>query len=376
MMYPTKSKTKAVGILVVFALLVLSRGLPVSASTSSASTCSDSLLSQGEQTATASINPTIANDTAAPTLAMYAESYNARYNSIFYRFTWNSGCSVALENVSVDYTLKAPNGTVYTLGITVNPSLATVLNVDLYPNVNHGTVENGSYWAGYEYYNSSGIEQNGADWSIPTIEGPGGDSSLCESDSYSDECEYSFWVGQTAAEGGGPSGYIAQTGTDSYCTFACTSGYFGYDIWYEFAGAGSYNACDTASAGDSVTAYVSETSNDYYAHIYDNTDYQACFSWSPSNFNMGESYYAQFMGEVPGSYALPDFSTISVSSGYYYDRTSNYHTIGNSWPYLDVINKVTSYQSCNSQSHEWNVCPGSVSSGSFTEIWLTSLGYY
>jgi hypothetical protein len=72
---------------------------------------------------------------------------------------------------------------------------------------------------------------------------------------------------------------------------------------------------------------------------------------------------------------LPQFSTLSMSGGYYYDNSYNSYTIGNTWTNEYVINLGSTAYNCNGFVNVyWNICNGAVSSGSFTETYLQYSG--
>ena len=359
--------------LLVIAPIALSSFGQVTAQDPSATTCSTAQLQAGSQAATSSINETQAKSVAAPTLASDASDYNASFNSVFYRLGWTSTCSVYLENVNVAYDLKQGNVTKYTIEISLNPALSSVLGVTEYPaQFRTGTVVDSFVWVGPEYYDSSGLGMSSAGWEIPSAS-QGYSGQGCSSN-----CTFSFWVGQSHNEGGGTyPGVLAQAGTDSnvLCNPNCSST---QDIWYEFLPAGVVECgfVGTDSVTSTVTHVLSGSNYVYSAETYDDSTSQACVSSTSSGSNyMGEAYYAQFMGEAVND-GLPKFTALDVSSGFYYDTgNNNIHWIDNSWAYGYVLDQATSSQSCDGNSVYYNVCPSGVSSGSFSETWLTSSGY-
>jgi hypothetical protein len=283
-----------------------------------------------------------------------------------------------LENVNVVYDLSQNGRPVYTIEVSLNPSATIILNITKYPAVFSG-VSYSINWSGYEYYNSGGIIQSGASWAEPSAAIPSGQCQWAH-------CDYVFWVGETHAAGGGLGGsaYIAQTGTDSgvACTFWCT--YYYYD-WYDFY-PGYAVTCNNIGVGDSVTASVwnsyqpSVGGYQYSVSTQDNTSHQLCYSQSTATFYMGVSYYTQYMGETPadsntrGYATLPVFSTLSMYGGYYYDSSYNSHTIGSGWSTESEMALSSTSTRCNGVNGYWNICNSAVSSGSFTETYLTSSG--
>jgi hypothetical protein len=366
-------------------LLLLVWGIPVGhilaqspLDPSSTGTCSNSAITESVQAAIASISQSQARQVAAPGLAAHDSGNSYSFNSIFEQLGYTSTCSVFLENVNVVYDLKGQSGD-YTLEVTLNPSLTTVTSITEYNSTYAGTVLSSPNWTGPEYHSSSGVASAGASWSEPSVSQASG--SQC---SFA-HCDYVFWVGNTAAAAGGSGGSaaIAQTGTDSgiYCTIGCS--YYYYD-WYEFFPSAEVK-CNNISVGDSITASVGGTYNsqisgyEYETVITDNTSDQVCDgnSGDVTPF-MGESYYAQFMGERPtmgGSYThLPDFSTLSESGGYYYDGGNTEHTIGGSWTNGYVMELTSTQTSCDGNLEYYNICPSGVSSGSFTETFDSAGG--
>ncbi len=116
----------------------------------------------------------------------------------------------------------------------------------------------------------------------------------------------------------------------------------------------------------------------YFVDTTDYTSNQVCYSYTTTSF-MGVSYYTQFMGERPGDsnsggYAhLPQITTLSLSGGYY-DNSYNGYTIGSGYSTEYQIGVSTNWNSCNGVYGNLNLCNSAVSSGSFTETWLTSSG--
>jgi hypothetical protein len=367
------------------ALMILSvfaiAGLPTLSVTAHAqqtgltSTCASSAIQEEEEAAASSVNQAEAIARAAPLLASNDAGYNAAFNSIFYRLEITPSCSLNLENVNVVYDLFQNGRPVYTIEVSLNPSATIILNVTKYPAVLSG-VSYSNNWSGYEYYNSGGIIQSGASWAEPSAAIPSGQCQWAH-------CDYEFWVGETHTSGGG-SGYIAQTGTDSgvACTLWCT--YYNYD-WYEFY-PGLEVTCNNIAVGDSVTASVwnsyqpSVGGYQYSVSTQDNTSHQLCYSQSTATFYMGVSYYTQYMGETPadsngrGYAVLPIFSTLSMYGGYYYDSSYNSHTIGSGWSTEYEMALSSTSTRCNGANGYWNICNSAVSSGSFTETYLTSSG--
>ncbi len=300
-----------------------------------------------------------------------------------------------MDYVGAAYAMTDKNGANFVLEIIESPSLSSVLNVTISPSVSHSIYNdssgNGAKWAGYEYNSGNGLEETEADWSVPAISGPGYDGSgtnTCDNgqDQTYSKCIYSFWVGETEGPGGYNSSSItglAQGGTDSDCSNSCdgtSNGPDTYNMWIEFVNSTRDDrlpdTTDVVGSGDSIQAYVTVfPTNDYYVNVLDEHSGKAWSSYMPNGFGMGKAHYAQFMGETPGGYSLPDFSSFSVSGAGYYDDSSNWHTIGSGWTTEYVQNYPSAYQTCNSQSHKWNVCSGSVSSGDFGQSYLTTSGY-
>jgi len=349
---------------------------PVHASSNNAvaSGC-DSVVGKESQAAAAPISQSQAIAAAASTLAAYDSGYSPSFNSIFYRLSFDSTCAVTLENVNVVYDLRNNAKTVETLEISLNPSLTTVLNVTEYAAItSFGTVLSNN-WDGYEYYNSNGISESGASWSEPSATRPSGSCQW-------DHCDFAFWVGETAVSGG-TSTALAQTGTDSgiYCAISCT--YYYYD-WYEFLPA-SPTQCNNISVGDSITSDVWNAYNSgaggyqYSVSTTDNTTSQTCYTYTTTAY-MGVAYYTQFMGETPsdsngrGYAILPQFSTLSESGGWYEDNSYNSYTIGSGYANEWDLDLSSVSNSCNGSPVYLNICNSSVSSGDFTETYLSSSG--
>ncbi len=380
-----KTNFGAALILVVLGLLMVSRIPSLNATPSSASNCTTAALSQGNQEVLASIDQKLANTTASPVVASYAAAiYSISFNSIFFLGHWDSNCVVSLQNVGVAYTLRAENGSEYTLEMIENPAATTVLNTFIYHGSMH-TTENSENYVGYEYFEAHGFSFNSADWYVPEIEGPGysGGSpgyNLCDSPDYDYECEFSFWVGETDAAAY-HAGYIAQAGTDSYCQDECSDYTYGYyQMWYEFY-PGTPTLCYDVSEGDHVSAQVNPIGdNEYEASIYDYASQQTCGGDSSSSYGLGVAHYSDFMGERPSYasggyyYGLPQFSELSVFSGLYEDTSDNEYSIGSGYAYIDVMNQSTSTYSCQGSTYYWNVCPSVPSGGDFTELYETSQG--
>jgi hypothetical protein len=328
--------------------------------------------------ATSFENQSVAQSIAASTLAEYDSGYIVTYNSLFNLLGWTTSCSVYLENVNVVYNLLGKPAN-YTLQIEMNPSLSAVIGVKEYAaQPSQGVVVYDVNWVGPEYYNSSGTWISGADWDVPYVDGPG--SGSCNSG-----CQFAEWVGLSADAGGGSesSPHLAQTGTLSGCDSMCdSSSFYWYNIWYEFLTPTSDSPVPCTSsggttAGDPIESdvYTESGYQYYYADSYDETTMQICDGTSPSHM-MGESYYAQYMGEWNEA-GMPEFSTLTFNDGYYQDTNfDNTYYISNSWTNGYVINLTSSYFDCDGDSVNFNVCPSRVSSGSFSETWDTSQGTY
>lgn len=391
-MLGTGRHLNAVIIFGILALLLLSRGLPAGANGLSSSTCAPSVLDQQVQAIHGTLNEATANATAIPVLAGYNSMYTGiHYDSTFYSYSWNSNCNLSLKDVSVDFDMRALNGSSYTLEVAVSPNLASVLNSMVYLSLTHSGNLNptGKYgWSGYEYSPTNGdqVEQNGAYWDVPYVDGAGYDGSTnnCDQSSHNYECDISFWVGETYCQGGNQSlsgcngaGYLAQTGTDSYCKFTCTSNYKA-NYWYEWYPTANQNVCGGTQYGDEVAGEVEKASStEYYVTVDDYTLSIGCSSYSPSGFDLSSwgSYYAQFMAETPGNTALPGFYGLSPWDGYYYDSANNYYGIDNNWNTADYTDLTSTTTSCLGTTIHVNVCPSSVSSQSFTETLEATDGY-
>ncbi len=371
--------------LLVFGRIPLSNAATSNQGPTSPSTCPPRLLTGETRVAETGINQSAAQDLAASTAASYSSEYNSEsFDSVFYSTTWNMSCAISIVEVTVDYDLKGANGATYVLQVAEDPSLTSVLSTNVYQDIPRTgpNVASSVKWAGYQYYSSYGTAVNevGADWYIPSISGA---SDNC-SDYLNDWCLISMWVGLS------PTGsYIAQTGTDAYCSTLCNSShYYHYDYWYEFYnGSGAPNECSAASGGDQIgadTTYNGSTAPSYTTSIYDYSLSSGCSANSPSGFSTSSTYYSTYMSEVPpGSpgYGLPDFGSISVSGAYYYDSNyNNFVTIGaagssdNAY-YLDYNGTYAGSASCLGNTYNVNVCPGSVSSGDFDINYENAGGY-
>ncbi len=363
--------------------MAFSRISPVLGSTISTS-CSTRILHAGVLSATANVNQALANQTAAPVVATYTTSESLTFDSVFYYLHWSPNCSVSIQNVIVAYYMKTSNGTISVLEMFENPSLTTVIQTSILPWIVHSAPD----YVGYEYYEAHGFLFNLADWAVPSLAGPGysnDSTNLCNDSYYNSECDFSFWVGQTASHA---DSYIAQAGADSYCTGTCSSSSYSYDDWWEFyiqsdaPYYGTFGSC-SAGSGNSVSAEVDDLSmQKYSASIYNYADSTICDNNSPSNFSMGTAHYSDFVGETPpgtaGYDALPDFNTLSVSGAEYEDTSSNLYYASSSWSYLDLLTfPYTPSTTCQGSSYDWNVCPSvpNSSTGDFTENWVTDYGY-
>ncbi len=158
-------------------------------------------------------------------------------------------------------------------------------------------------WSGVEYKDSYGygMYYDGADWNVPSVSSGGADCSNYENST----CLVSMWVGESTY-GEQTGAYLDQTGTDSYCYGSCSSHYYvmWYQFWEDLYPTQYYNLCDYIGSGNTIEAYVTESTYDseyYEASIYDATTLQGCTGYEPSNFAMGEAYYAKFEAECPWS---------------------------------------------------------------------------
>jgi len=392
-----KGGTIPATLVALLAILILS--IPVarvvaqtSLDSSSSTTCSPSEIVDGINSATSTVNSAAAASVAAPTLESFTTSgYSSTLNSVGGRESFNSSCSVSLTAVVVAYDLTATNGSKYVLEVTLSPTLTVNVGYDLYPATYHGSFDNDTTYAGAEYKDTAGgIGEVSAEWYVPTVTGSG-INGQCSGDGVI--CNYSFWIGEenVTAYGGGNDD-IAQTGTDSECIdqSTCSSGVGGdttYDAWYEFLPLGNV-LCTSAGNGGDVTVYggdqvygetESASGGGYEAYFIDFTSDTSCSgsasSTSSPAFNMGEAKYAEFMGEVPQREYLPQFSSVSVFDGTYYDLDDDVYYIGSSYNYVYQLQFVTppgTSFSCDGHTWHIDVCASVPSSSAFTENWESS----
>jgi hypothetical protein len=359
----------AVVMLMLLVLAIPAQRIIAQSPAASSETCSTAVLAPKVQAAAAQVSLTAAQQAAASTLAAYESEYSVSYNSFFDRFTWSTSCSVTVQSVNVAYDLSSKAGN-YTLQISMNPALTAVIGVTEYPAQTAGIVysptENNASWSGPEYYDSHGMEEAESEWTVPTIEGSGGQACLCS---------ILEWTGLAENQYGGPqsSPHLAQAGTQTYCDSPCSSTE-NYYLFYDFPD-DPLEPCSSVSPGDTITTDIYPWDGYAIADSFDWTQNpsEGCYGQSSSGY-LGTPYWAEYMLEKNTNNGIPQISEVSFTDSFYEDGTGSSYYISNSWNNAYILNDSTSDHTCNGNSVNWNICPSGVSSGSFSETWLTSSG--
>jgi len=238
------------------------------------------------------------------------------FNSVY--FDWNlssSDCSATVESVNVAYN-ELISGRLASIVAVEDPSLHSVLQVEVNLQTNASTNHSSAQWSGYTF-SLANLYPNleiFSQWYIPYVNYP---SWGCPFDGLYFECYISPWAGLTAQSNGGNG--IAQAGTDSivHCTLPFGLGCaHSFDEWYEFYPKAE-NVCitESVSPGDSMESYVAYDQGIDYVLIFDQSNGHSC--GSSQSMSMGQPSWAQAIIENPanplgGTYPAPYFGQVNV----------------------------------------------------------------
>ena len=200
-------------------------------------------------------------------------------------------------------------------------------------------------WSGYAATGAAGSYKSvSSSWTQPAV-------SCTSSTTYS-----AYWVGLD----GYNNSALEQTGTEA----DCIGGQATYGAWWEVlpASESAYSGV-TVKAGDALTATVTDDGNgDFTMTLVDSTE-----GWSKSTVSAGSSGYqdssAEVIAEAPevnGTIAkLADFGTVNFTGA-----TAGGTALGSTSPTEIVM--------INSSGSKVRAQPGSVSGGSFADVWKSS----
>jgi hypothetical protein len=257
--------------------------------------------------------------------------FNVSFSSIGNEYDFSlASCSISWHDYAVDFSLKAQNGSQFSLGIGVNPQSGKVYNATMIPSVLASlSPQHSKTYSGYAVSANSGasleVNYSESSWVVPTVSKPSNPG--CGS-SAPYECELLAWTGLQNSTYDGPDhsvtkGEVIQTGTYGVvsCGSSCISS---YGSWYLYLavdnnvvenGTSGIQQCaySSANAGDTVTAQVGSqevingtTGNTYYTILYDFTvGNRACehaFTFHPhksGHGTYGKEYYADNFAERP-----------------------------------------------------------------------------
>jgi len=314
------------------------------------------------------------------TLKSKIVGYRSTEATVFH--TWSIDhikCDVILDRIHVGYALyDTADNYVKNVVVTIDPSGTRAEKVEEYVAPRYTS----PVWSGYSIAGNSAqtqtIWESKTQYTLPSVSRPTSTvTNPCRTDLGKQPCDLAIWTGLSNVASPPSSGPLAQAGSDGKITCtsstSCTTSYF---LWFEFLPNPAFTCggSNPPVPGNTITSTVTnqgkttQTPSTLYNISVQSSNGFGCSTTGFSYSSMNAPKWSTFINEratynPPTPATLAQFSSDTMT-GWIYKTSQVLISTSGTASVTHIMN--------NGAGNNINV--GTISSGQFTQTWLTSAG--